>query len=86
MKIEYLNLHFQFPFSNPRSMTKKIILSALFSGAVYASLMAGFDYSGDEEFSLNSFSINFIFFGVFMGLMTRFNLKRQERQSKNNQN
>lgn len=63
-------------------MTKKIILSALFSGIVYSGLMAFFAYSGDEEFSLSSFIINFLFFGVFMGLMTAFNLKRQERRSK----
>jgi hypothetical protein len=59
------------------TQTKSIIKSGLFSGIVYAGLMAGFDYSDGQDFKIWKFIFNASFFGIFMALMTRYNLKKQ---------
>ena len=59
------------------TQTKAIIKSGLFSGIVYAGLMAGFDYSDGQDFKIWKFIFNASFFGIFMALMTRYNLKKQ---------
>ncbi|MCX7552092.1 hypothetical protein [Xanthomarina sp. F2636L] len=65
------------------TQTKAIIKSGLFSGIVYAGLMAGFDYSDGENFRIWRFILNALFFGIFMGLFTRYNLKKQADNDKN---
>ncbi|GGW74512.1 hypothetical protein DFQ11_1126 [Winogradskyella epiphytica] len=65
------------------TQTKAIIKSGLFSGIVYAGLMAGFDYSDGQDFRIWRFILNALFFGIFMGFMTRYNLKKQADKEKN---
>ena len=65
------------------TQTKVIIKSGLFSGIVYAGLMAGFDYSDGQDFRIWRFILNSLFFGTFMGFMTRYNLKKQADKEKN---
>ncbi|MCX7549173.1 hypothetical protein OS188_14545 [Xanthomarina sp. F1114] len=62
---------------------KSIIKSGLFSGIVYAGLMAGFDYSDGQDFKIWKFIFHASFFGTFMALMTRYNLKKQADKEKN---
>ncbi|MBB6682431.1 hypothetical protein H4O20_13355 [Aequorivita sp. 609] len=63
--------------------TKAIIKSGLFSGIVYAGLMAGFDYSDGQDFKIWKFIFHASFFGIFMALMTRYNLKKQADKDQN---
>jgi preprotein translocase subunit SecG len=56
---------------------KVFIKSFLLSGLVYAGLMAGFDYSEGQEFSIWRFILGFLFFGIFMGLVSRYKHKKQ---------
>lgn len=65
------------------TQTKAIIKSGLFSGIVYAGLMAGFDYSDGQDFKIWKFIFHASFFGIFMALMTRYNLKKQADKEKN---
>ena len=62
---------------------KTIIKSGLISGIIYAGLMAGFDYSDGQDFRMWRFIFNALIFGIFMGLMTRYNLKKQADKEKN---
>lgn len=55
---------------------KLFIKSSLMSGLIYAGLMAGFDYSTGEEFKIMKFLFHFIFFGLSMGLLSRYNYKK----------
>ena len=61
---------------------KTIIKSGLISGIIYAGLMAGFDYSDGQDFRMWRFIFNALI-GIFMGLMTRYNLKKQADKEKN---
>ena len=61
---------------------KTIIKSGLISGIVYAGLMAGFDYSDGQDFRIWRFIFNALFFGIFMGFMTQYNLKKQAEEEK----
>ncbi len=65
------------------TQAKSIIKSGLFSGIVYAGLMAGFDYSDGQDFKIWKFIFHASFFGIFMALMTRYNLKKQADKEKN---
>ncbi|WP_191859361.1 hypothetical protein [Hanstruepera ponticola] len=65
------------------TQTKAIIKSGLFSGIVYAGLMAGFDYSDGQDFKIWKFIFHASFFGILMALMTRYNLKKQADKEKN---
>ena len=65
------------------SQTKAIIRGGLFGGIVYALGMAGFDYSDGENFNVWKFIFNSSFFGIFMALMTRYNLRKQAGKQKN---
>ena len=71
------------------TQTKTIIKSGLISGVVYAGLMAGFDYSDGQDFRIWRFIFHASFFGIFMGLMTRYNFKSKKRKktilNKNNE-
>ena len=60
--------------------TKTIIKSGLLSGIIYAGLMAGFDYSDGQDFRIWRFIFNLLFFGIFMGLINRYNLKKQTKK------
>ena len=65
------------------TQAKSIIKSGLFSGIVYAGLMAGFDYSDGQDFKIWKFIFHASFFGIFMALRTRYNLKKQADKEKN---
>ena len=65
-----------------KSQTKSIIKGGLFGGIVYALGMAGFDFSDGESFNVWKFIFNSSFFGIFMGFMTRYNLKKQAEKEK----
>jgi len=65
-----------------KAQTKSIIIGGLFSGIVYALLMAGFDLTDRENFNLWKFIFNFLFFGISMALMTRYSIKKSENQKK----
>jgi len=65
-----------------KSQTKAIIKGGLFSGIVYALVMAGIYYSDGESFNVRKFIFNSAFFGIFMGLMNRYNLKKQAETEK----
>ena len=62
------------------TQTKTIIKSSLLSGIIYAGLMAGFDYSDGQDFRIWRFTFHFLFFGIFMGLMNRYLLKKQAKK------
>jgi len=51
---------------------KKIILTAIITGCIYAVLMAGYDYSVGESFSLCKFLLHLTIFGVIMAFLNRF--------------
>jgi len=63
--------------------TKAIIKGGLFGGIGYALGMAGFDYYDGESFNVWEFIFNSSFFGISMGLMTHYNLKKQSEKEKN---
>ena len=65
------------------SQTKAIIKSGLISGILYAGLMAGFDYSDGQDFRIWKFIFHASFFGIFMGFMTRYNLRKQAKKENN---
>ncbi|WP_458626436.1 hypothetical protein [Winogradskyella sp. PC D3.3] len=65
--------------------TKSIIIGGLVGGIVYASIMAGFDFSDGQNFRIWRFIFNALIFGTFMGLMTRYNIKKQLEQENNNE-
>ncbi len=62
--------------------TKAIIGGGLFGGIVYALGIAGFDYSDGENFNVWKFIFRLSFFGIFMALMTRYNLRKQAEKEK----
>ncbi len=62
-----------------KSQTKSILKSGLLTGLIYALLMAGFDYSNEQSFRLFRFIINFLFFGIFMGLLAFYNIKKTKK-------
>lgn len=64
------------------SQTKAIIRGGLFGGIGYALGMAGFDYSDGENFNVWRFIFNSSSFGIFMALMTRYNLIKQAGKEK----
>lgn len=57
--------------------TKSIIIGGLVGGIVYASIMAGFDFLNGQILSIWKFIISALIFGIFMGLITRYNIKKQ---------
>lgn len=65
-----------------KSQTKAIIIGGLFGGIVYALVMAGIYYGDGESFNIWKFIFNASFFGIFMGFMTRYNLKKQVEKEK----
>lgn len=65
-----------------KSQTREIIKGGLFGGIVYALGMAGFDYIDGESFNGWKFLFNSSFFGIFMGFMSGYNLKKQAEKQK----
>ena len=65
------------------TQTKAIIKSGLFSGIVYAGLMAWFDYSDGQDFRIWKFIFHASSFGIIMGFMTRYNLRKQAKKENN---
>ena len=65
------------------TQTKTLIKSGLFSGLIYAGLMAGFDYSDGQEFKILKFLFNGLFFGLFMALTNRYNTKKKTENKDN---
>ncbi|MBJ6367040.1 hypothetical protein [Snuella sedimenti] len=57
---------------------KKSIKSGLISGLAFSCLMTGNDYLGGQEFNIYQFLFNTFFFGIAMGLITRYNLRKQK--------
>ncbi len=64
-----------------KSQTKSIIKGSLFGGIIYALGMAGFDYNDGESFNVWKFIFNSSFYGIFMGFMIRYNLKKQAKKN-----
>ena len=60
--------------------TKAILIGTLIGGLVYTGLMTLFDYSHRQDLSIGKFLANFIFFGIFMGWLTHYNIKKQSRK------
>ena len=50
---------------------KTKIKSGLLAGLIFTILMAGFDYSKGQDFSIFKFIFHFLFFGLIMGLITK---------------
>lgn len=61
---------------------KIFIKSFLIAGLVYAGLMAGFDYSDGLDFHIVKFIFHFLFFGLFMGLLARYNHLKQLKKKR----
>jgi len=53
-------------------------------GLVFAGLMAGFDYSDGQDFKIWIFIVNSLFFGIYMGLMKFYFLKKQAKWKNEN--
>ena len=68
------------------NITKKILSVFLISGLVYASLMAGSDYSQDLEFRFWKFILSFLVFGSLMSLLVFFDFKRKKRNNTRQKN
>ena len=65
-------------------VTKKTIVTFLFSGLIYGGLSAGFDYSDGVAFSFWKFIFKFSFFGFLMALMFQYNVKKENKVSNDN--
>lgn len=66
-----------------KTENKIFLKSFLLSGLIYAGLMAGFEYSQGESFSIYKFLWHFFFFGFFMGLLSRYNYKKNKSSNIN---
>ena len=60
------------------TQTKTIIKSGLFSGIIYAGLIAGFDFLRAKEFDIYKFLLDFLIFGFFMSLAVWYNHKKKK--------
>ena len=59
-----------------KAENKFFVKEIFFSGIIFASLMAGFDYSDGKEFVITKFIFHLLFFGLFMGLFFRYQYKK----------
>ena len=59
-----------------KTENKLFFKTALISGLLYATLMAGFEYYLGEGFNIMKFVFHALFFGTSMGLLSRYNYKR----------
>ncbi|UMB55113.1 hypothetical protein MKD41_06455 [Lutibacter sp. A64] len=62
-----------------KTQTNSIIKSGLLAGFIYALLMAGYDYSNEQDFRLLKFIINLVFFGLFMGILAFYSNKKKNK-------
>lgn len=62
---------------------KIFIRTFLFTGFGYVVLMAGFDYLDGESFIQFKHLFHFLFFGMCMGLLARYNYKKQFKKEIN---
>jgi dipeptide/tripeptide permease len=69
-----------------KTRTKSIIKGGLFGGIVYALVMLGFDFIDGKNFNVWKFIFNLSFFGILMGFMIYYNLKKQVEKNKSNKN
>jgi len=67
-----------------KPVTKKTILTFLFSGLIYGGLSALIDFSDGVGFSLWKFIFKFSFFGFLMALMFQYNVKKENKVSNDN--
>ena len=51
-------------------------MGGVVGGVVYASMMAGFDFADGQDFKIWKFIFHTSFFGIFMGVLTRYNLRK----------
>ena len=58
----------------------KAILSSGLSATVYAGLMALYGYHDNEPFDFWKTLYNFISFGVFMTILTLYNLQKESKK------
>ncbi|MEO9501636.1 hypothetical protein [Nonlabens ulvanivorans] len=58
---------------------KNRIVLGLFSGLVYAGIMAAFDYASDLPFHEVKFVFSTIIFGTFMAIATRWMVKKKKK-------
>jgi hypothetical protein len=65
-----------------KSQTKAIKKGGLFGGILFALGMAEFDFSDDKSFNVWKFILNSSFLGIFMGLLTSYNLRKQLENQK----
>ena len=65
-----------------KSRTKAIKKGGLFGGILFALGMAEFDFSDDKSFNVWKFILNSSFLGIFMGLLTSYNLRKQLENQK----
>ena len=68
---------------NMNPITKTMIKTFLFSGLIYAGIMAGYDYSEGNGFRLWRFIFLASFFGLFMALMSRYRYKKNDSSKDN---
>jgi len=66
-----------------KAENKIFIKSFLLSGLVYTTLMAGFDYSDGQDFEIFKLIFHFLFFGLFMGLMSRYSHRKLLKKERN---
>lgn len=59
--------------------TKKILTTVVYSGIIYAGLMAAFDYADGQDFRTWRFLFNAFFFGIAMSVLTRYSLKNKTK-------
>lgn len=60
----------------PVSINKLALKVGIMSGVTFAIIMALFDLFEDEPFSILKFVLHILLFGVFMGLLNRYKLKK----------
>ena len=65
-------------------ITKKTIVTFLFSGLIYGGLSAIIDYSDGVAFSFWKFIFKFSFFGFLMAIMFQYNVKKENKVSNDN--
>ncbi len=59
--------------------TTFFIKTFLVSGSIFALLMAGFNYSFNDEFNIYKSLFHFVFFGLIMAFVSRNNLRKNKK-------
>jgi hypothetical protein len=66
-----------------KPITKTMIKTFLFTGLIYAGLMAGYDYSEGNGFRLWRFIFHASFFGLCLALMSRYSYNKNDSSKDN---